>query len=143
MRHPSVAAEDFSPCQRKNSRHARRDEAPSPYVSAHSRGTVDAPFDGMTPVFRGRPMTGKFSLIPLILLAGVLSVSAQEALPPEPTHEKFTLFGEPHPVTTAVDFVGRYLGDGNGEQSTGCYPAVTIVSGAGWISIGPGYLGVP
>ena len=85
-------------------------------------------------------MTCRFLLIPLIFLASVLSVAAQEAPPPEPTHEKFTLFAEPDRVTTVVDFAGRFLGDGNGEESSGFYPAFgRIVSGAGWISIGPGY----
>jgi Omp85 superfamily domain len=85
-------------------------------------------------------MTPRMSvLIAVMLLAGAVSSWTQEASPPEPTHEKFTLAPEPKPVTFVVDFVGRFLGGGNGEDKTGFYPAGRIVSGAGWISIGPGY----
>lgn len=85
-------------------------------------------------------MTRTFSLVPAILLTCALNAAAQEATPPEPTHEKFTIAAEPGPVTFIADFAGRFLGDGNGEDKTGFYPALgRIVSGAGWISIGPGY----
>jgi hypothetical protein len=85
-------------------------------------------------------MTYKFSIIPIVFLAGALSAVAQEAPPPEPTHEKFVLAAEPHPVTLVADFAGRILGDGNGEDKSGLYTAFgRIVTGAGWISIGPGY----
>src|SRR5688500_2806625 len=85
-------------------------------------------------------MTRTFSLVPAILLTCAFSAAAQEATPPEPTHEKFTIAAEPGSVTFVADFVGRFLGDGNGEDKTGFYPALgRIVSGAGWISIGPGY----
>jgi hypothetical protein len=80
------------------------------------------------------------ALIPAMLIAGALGAFAQEASPPEPTHEKFTVATEPKAVSFAVDFVGRFFGDGNGEEKTGFYPSFgRIVSGAGWISIGPGY----
>lgn len=80
------------------------------------------------------------ALIPAMLIAGALGAFAQEASPPEPTHDKFTVATEPKAVTFVVDFVGRFLGDGNGEEKTGFYPSFgRIVSGAGWISIGPGY----
>ena len=85
-------------------------------------------------------MTCKFSIIPIVFLAGALSAAAQEAPPPEATHEKFVLAAEPRPVTFVADFAGRFLGEGNGEDKSGLYAAFgRIVSGAGWISIGPGY----
>src|SRR5687767_5823179 len=85
-------------------------------------------------------MTRILALIPVLALATAITARAQEATPPEPTHEKFTIAGEPGPVTFVADFVGRFLGDGSGEDKTGFYPALgRIVSGAGWISIGPGY----
>jgi hypothetical protein len=65
---------------------------------------------------------------------------AQEAPRPAPTHDKSVVFAEPATVTFALDFIGGFLGDGNGEDREGFYPAFgRIVSGAGWISIGPGY----
>jgi len=80
------------------------------------------------------------ALIPVVVLASAISALAQEAAPPEPTHDKFTGAAEPRPVTFVADFVGRFLGDGAGEEKSGFYPAFgRIVSGAGWISIGPGY----
>ena len=85
-------------------------------------------------------MTRTLAVISVIALAFVASAQAQEATPPEPTHEKFTVAGEPRPITFVADFVGRFLGDGSGEDTSGFYPAFgRIVSGAGWISIGPGY----
>src|SRR5688572_4853621 len=85
-------------------------------------------------------MTRTLLLIPAIVLTCALSGAAQEATPPEPTHEQFTIAAEPGPLTFVADSVGRFLGDGNGEDKTGFYPALgRIVSGAGWISIGPGY----
>jgi hypothetical protein len=78
--------------------------------------------------------------IPALVLSSAVCASAQEASPPEPTHEKFTIAPEPGPVTFVADFVGRFVGDGNGEDKTGFYPSFgRIVSGAGWISLGPGY----
>lgn len=85
-------------------------------------------------------MTRTLAVISVIALAFVAAAQAQEATPPEPTHEKFTVAGEPRPITFVADFVGRFLGDGSGEDTSGFYPAFgRIVSGAGWISIGPGY----
>ena len=85
-------------------------------------------------------MTRVSVLIPAIVVAGALSAFAQEAPPPEPTHETFTVATEPKAITFVADFVGRFLGDGSGEDKTGFYPSFgRIVSGAGWISIGPGY----
>ena len=80
------------------------------------------------------------ALIAAITLAGAVSALAQEASRPEPTHEKFTVAGEPKPVTFVADFVGGYVGDGSGEEKSGFYPSFgRIVTGAGWISLGPGY----
>ena len=85
-------------------------------------------------------MTRRLALIPMMALAGAITTFAQEATPPEPTHEKFTIAAEPKAVTFVTDFVGRFLGDGAGDDKSGFYPAVgRIVSGAGWISVGPGY----
>ena len=85
-------------------------------------------------------MTRILALIPVLALATAITARAQEATPPDPTHEKFTIATEPKPVTFVADLVGRFLGDGSGEDQSGFYPSVgRIVSGAGWISIGPGY----
>jgi hypothetical protein len=85
-------------------------------------------------------MTPVSFFIPVLVLTGAVCAYGQEASPPEPTHEKFTVATEPRPVTVVADFVGRFLGDGNGEDKSGFYPAFgRIVTGAGWISIGPGY----
>lgn len=84
-------------------------------------------------------MTRMPTLIPIVLLTGALCASAQEAPPPQPTHEKSTVADEPRLVTYVADFVGRYLGSDGGAK-TGFYPSFgRIVTGAGLISIGPGY----
>lgn len=68
------------------------------------------------------------------------AVFAQEAPPPQPTHDQSTVFAEPKAITKALDLAGGYLGDGNGDEKTGFYAAFgRIASGAGWISVGPGY----
>ncbi|HET9467274.1 MAG TPA: BamA/TamA family outer membrane protein [Vicinamibacterales bacterium] len=85
-------------------------------------------------------MTKTLAAISVIALAFAASAQGQEATSPDPTHEKFTVAAEPRPITFVADFVGRFLGDGSGEDASGFYPAFgRIVSGAGWISIGPGY----
>lgn len=85
-------------------------------------------------------MTRTLAVIAVIALAFAAGAQAQEATPPEPTHDKFTVAAEPQPITFVADFVGRFLGDGSGEDASGFYPALgRIVSGAGWISVGPGY----
>jgi surface antigen Omp85-like protein len=46
---------------------------------------------------------------------------------------------EPHFLRRAIDFGARTAGDGN-EVKTGFYPEMSnMVTGAGWISLGPGY----
>jgi hypothetical protein len=43
-------------------------------------------------------------------------------------------------LTAAIDFAGRFSGSGDGERDDGFYPKVGgMISGAGWISAGPGY----
>ena len=85
-------------------------------------------------------MYNTLALAMAILLSCAIGVSAQEAPPSEPAHEQFTLADEPRPITFVADLAGRFLGDGSGEDKTGFYPSFgRIVSGAGWISIGPGY----
>jgi hypothetical protein len=76
----------------------------------------------------------------LCVLLTAASAGAQEVSRAKPEHEYATVFVEPKPVTLVLDFVGRYLGDGNGEEKTGFYPALgRIVTGAGWVSVGAGY----
>lgn len=85
-------------------------------------------------------MARLFAFLSALALTVTVPVLAQEAPPTEPSHDRSTLFAEPQPVTFVLDFAGRFLGDGNGEDKTGFYPAIgRIVSGAGWISAGPGY----
>jgi hypothetical protein len=80
-----------------------------------------------------------FAFVFVLALAG-FPAFAQEAPRPIPTHDKSVVFAEPRAITFALDFAGGFLGDGNGEDKDGFYPAFgRIVTGAGWISIGPGY----
>ena len=49
------------------------------------------------------------------------------------------LLPEPGFIDRAIDFATRRMGDGSGEKS-GFYPEMSnMITGAGWISVGPGY----
>ena len=73
-----------------------------------------------------------------LLLAGLIATPAFGQDAPEPQGP--ALFGEPHLLTKAVDFAGRFMSGGEGEREDGFYPKVGgMISGAGWISGGPGY----
>ena len=76
-----------------------------------------------------------------LLLVGLFATPllAQDASsadePPAPA-----LFGEPRLLTKAIDFAGRHMSSGEGVRDDGFYPKVGgMISGAGWISGGPGY----
>src|SRR5688500_19460063 len=78
----------------------------------------------------------------LMLLIGILGrpAAAQEA-PRSPEPDGRALFDEPGRITSAFDFAGRYMSRGGDEPGKdGFYPKVGgMISGAGWISAGPGY----
>jgi hypothetical protein len=81
----------------------------------------------------------RYAAVLLALTAvNVGTASAQEAPPPlEPHAEAF--FDEPGLLTSAFDFAGRFTTRGGGGDSPGFYPKVGgMISGAGWISAGPG-----
>jgi hypothetical protein len=49
------------------------------------------------------------------------------------------LWPEPAFIARSIDFATRVMGDG-GEEKNGFYPELSnMVTGAGWISVGPGY----
>ena len=76
-----------------------------------------------------------------LLFAGVLGqpVAAQEAPRALEPHGP-TLFDEPGLLTSVLDVAGRFTSRGDGERRAGFYPKVGgMISGAGWISAGPGY----
>jgi hypothetical protein len=76
-----------------------------------------------------------------VLIGGVSDspADAQEAPPPPATHGR-TLFDEPGLLTSAFDFAGRFMPSGEGERRDGFYPKIGgMISGAGWIALGPGY----
>lgn len=77
----------------------------------------------------------------ILLLAAASSAVAQEASPPIKRHPP-SLFAEPAIISDALDFAAKYLNDGDSrrQKKAGFYPAIgKIVTGAGWISAGPGY----
>lgn len=57
----------------------------------------------------------------------------------QPATAVLGVWPEPHFIIRAIDFATRTLGDGSGDKS-GLYPETSnMITGAGWISIGPGY----
>jgi hypothetical protein len=77
-----------------------------------------------------------------ILLIGVLApaAAAQDA-PPPPEPDPPSLFEEPGLMTSALDLAARFMSrSGNAPGDDGFYPKIGgMISGAGWISGGPGY----
>jgi hypothetical protein len=84
-------------------------------------------------------------VVTLLLVVGVAAGSAaqQSAAPPAPAQETDLASGllpEPHAMSRAVDFASRWLGEDGSSPKDGFYPDVgDMVTGAGWISGGPGY----
>lgn len=75
-----------------------------------------------------------------VVLALALSgpAMAQDA-PPAGAGEPSGVLNEPAFIARAIDFATRTMGDGGGEKS-GLYPELSnMISGAGWVSLGPGY----
>ena len=77
--------------------------------------------------------------IATLLTALPLVAHAQELVPPPTTVTVEGLLPEPHFIERAIDFATRTIGDGGAEKS-GLYPEMkNMITGAGWISLGPGY----
>jgi outer membrane protein assembly factor BamA len=77
-------------------------------------------------------------LAALAIAAMPIAASAQEPAP-QPQTSVQGLFNEPNVIVRAIDFATRTMGDGSGEKS-GFYPEMSnMITGAGWISLGPGY----
>jgi len=50
------------------------------------------------------------------------------------------LMHEPHFIASGIDLARNYMGDGSGKEKNGFYPEFSnMMSGAGFISVGPGY----
>jgi hypothetical protein len=49
------------------------------------------------------------------------------------------LIKEPRVMSKNVELVGRWMGDSNIPPKDGFYPELGMITGAGWISAGPGY----
>jgi len=79
-------------------------------------------------------------LIALLLVAIVARPALAQEAPRTVEPHGPALFDEPDLLTAALDFAGRYISDGEGERDEGFYPKIGgMISGAGWISAGPGY----
>jgi hypothetical protein len=78
--------------------------------------------------------------IVLAIAAMPVAASAQESSPqPQANTVVQGLLPEPGFIDRAIDFATRTMGDGSGEKS-GLYPEMSnMITGAGWISLGPGY----
>lgn len=80
-----------------------------------------------------------------ILLAVALASSASAQEPPKPAQKTPSditagFFAEPKVLTQAIDFGVSKLADTGQEPKNGFYPELgNMITGSGWISIGPGY----
>lgn len=88
---------------------------------------------------RGR-WRGRLAVLALTatLLPGVAS-GQQDPSPQQSGVEVEGLFPESRFIARAIDFAARTIGDGS-AQTSGFYPEMAnMITGAGWISLGPGY----
>jgi hypothetical protein len=78
--------------------------------------------------------------IALAIAAAPVMAFAQESAPQPPASPVVQgLLPEPGFIDRAIDFATRTMGDGSGQKS-GLYPEMSnMITGAGWISLGPGY----
>lgn len=93
---------------------------------------------------RVRPFCGLLMLV----LFGASASGAAQSVPNAPTttasgqETEFPrgLLPEPHVMTQAIDLASRWMGGEGSAPKDGFYPDFgDIVTGAGWISAGPGY----
>jgi len=86
---------------------------------------------------RSRPMACLMLAATLVMAAPRAAV-AQDTVP-QPSAGVPGILPEPHFIIRAIDFATRTMGDGSGEKS-GLYPEMAnMITGAGWISAGPGF----
>jgi hypothetical protein len=84
-------------------------------------------------------------VLTLLLTAGATAgIAAQQVTATPPAHQETDvppgLLPEPAIVGRTVDLGARLLGEGGPSQKDGLYPNFgNMVTGAGWISAGPGY----
>ena len=85
-------------------------------------------------------MTRCYLLVLLLFAALARAAAAQEAPPPEESDAK-AFFHEPALLTAAIDWARKFDPTGNTDvKKDGFYPKMGgMISGAGWISGGPGY----
>ena len=104
----------------------------------------------------GSPQPSRGAVVAAIggaLLIALLSPAAASAQPsiladPDPPQAPApvtgeaakSFFSEPAIFTRGIDMTGRFAGESGGHQSNGLYPDFSsMISGSGWISVGPGY----
>jgi hypothetical protein len=76
----------------------------------------------------------------LLPLTAAATGTAQTTSTPTTTSAQTGLLSEPHVMDSAVAMASRLMGDGASTPKDGLYPDLgNMVTGAGWISAGPGY----
>ena len=86
----------------------------------------------------GRGVTGSHLFVVLFVALVAAPALGQEA-PRHVEPDGPAVFDEPPLLTAAIDRAGR-CGTNGGDRDDGFYPTVNgMISGAGWISAGPGY----
>ena len=90
---------------------------------------------------RRRLLEGETIWRPARAAAAILALAAALTAAPVSAQDRQTaLLPEPQIVTKAVDLVTRFKGDETAAPKNGFYPDFGhMITGAGWISIGPGY----
>lgn len=88
-----------------------------------------------------RVVTCRMTLAAFVLVSGLVSPAAWAQTPEQPPAraEADGLFHEPHFVVRAIDFATRTIGDGGGDKNGLFAEFSNMITGAGWLSIGPGY----
>jgi hypothetical protein len=81
------------------------------------------------------------TIVVALIVAGTSRVSTQSpAAPGTPPPSRAGWFTEPRLLTNSIDFVEHQFEKNGGAKKAGFYPEFSnLVSGAGWLSAGPGY----
>jgi Omp85 superfamily domain len=106
------------------------------HIVARHRGVVTATLGAMLIVVAAEPTPAAQSSQP----AATAPPVSQSSKPTTTRSTPVGFFTEPAFITSTIDYFSQRFGEGSAQPKNGFYPEFSnMVTGAGWISAGPGY----